>query len=55
MRVNLLYEPVNEAEAKLTPRQKKGLTRRVYGLLGKYKGKGMMKVFLVGKKREEEL
>jgi len=47
--------PTNKPKAKLTPRQKKELIRRVYALRGKYKGHGLMKAFLAGKEREKNL
>jgi hypothetical protein len=45
----------NKPIPRLTSRQKKELRRRVHALRGKYKGKGLLKAFLMGKKLEQEL
>jgi hypothetical protein len=45
-------KPAKKPNSKLTARQKRELTRRVYALRGKYKGRGLMKSFLTEKDRE---
>jgi len=48
-------KPLNKPNAKLKSRYKWKLTRRVYVLRGKYRGRGLMKAFLAEKKWEKEL
>jgi len=42
-----------KSNSKLTARQKRELTRRVYALRGKYKGCGLMKSFLAERASEK--